>query len=76
VPGLIDAHTRLAWKPTGATQRTSSEVAGASVYPDGLNARELAVLVNLGLSPLEAIRAATIHAAHLLGLERWSFDAR
>ena len=41
----------------------------SSVYPDGLNAREIAVLVRLGLSPLEAIRAATIHAAQLLGLE-------
>jgi len=41
----------------------------SSVYPDGLNARELSVLVKLGLSPLEAIRAATIPAAQLLGLE-------
>lgn len=42
----------------------------SSVYPHGLNARELAVLVELGLSPLEAIRAATVYAARLLGLER------
>jgi len=31
----------------------------SSVYPDGLNARELAVLVSLGLSPLEAIHAGS-----------------
>jgi len=42
----------------------------ATVFPHGLNAKELAVLVELGLPPLEAIRAATVHAARLLGLER------
>ena len=41
----------------------------AAVYPHGLNAHEFAVMVKLGLSPLEAIQAATIHAADLLG---WS----
>ncbi len=43
----------------------------ATVYPHGLNARELASLVRLGLSPLEALRAATLNAAALL---RWSDD--
>ena len=42
----------------------------ATVYPHGLNARELGVLVELGVAPLEAIRAATVYAARLLGLER------
>jgi imidazolonepropionase-like amidohydrolase len=42
----------------------------ATVFPHGLNARELAVLVELGLAPAEAVRAATVHAARLLGLER------
>ena len=41
----------------------------ATVFPHGLNARELAVLVELGLSPADAVRAATVHAARLLGLE-------
>src|SRR5207245_4595038 len=41
----------------------------AAVYPHGLNAREFAVMVNLGLTPLAAIQAATINAADLLG---WS----
>jgi imidazolonepropionase-like amidohydrolase len=41
----------------------------AAVYPHGLNAHEFAVMVRLGLTPLQAIQAATINAADLLG---WS----
>lgn len=41
----------------------------AAVYPHGLNAREFAVMVKLGLTPLAAIQAATVNAADLLG---WS----
>jgi len=41
----------------------------AAVYPHGLNAREFAVMVSLGLTPLQAIQASTINAADLLG---WS----
>ena len=40
----------------------------AGVYPHGLNAREFAVYVEYGLSPLEAIRSATTRAADLLGV--------
>lgn len=39
----------------------------AAVYPHGLNAREFAVMVQLGLSPLAAVQAATVNAADLLG---------
>jgi imidazolonepropionase-like amidohydrolase len=39
----------------------------AAVYPHGLNAREFAVMVKLGLTPLQTIQAATINAADLLG---------
>src|SRR5712671_6752380 len=39
----------------------------AAVYPHGLNAHEFAVMVKLGLSPLQAIQAATVNAADLLG---------
>ncbi|HEX7121085.1 MAG TPA: amidohydrolase family protein [Gemmatimonadaceae bacterium] len=39
----------------------------AGVYPHGENAKEFAVYVKLGMSPLEALRTATIHAADLLG---------
>jgi imidazolonepropionase-like amidohydrolase len=38
----------------------------ATVFPHGLNVRELAVLVRLGMSPLNVIRAATVRAAALL----------
>jgi imidazolonepropionase-like amidohydrolase len=39
----------------------------AAVYPHGDNAREFGVLVMLGMSPLEAIRSATLEATALLG---------
>lgn len=41
----------------------------AAVYPHGLNAHEFAVMVRLGLTPLQAIQAGTLNAADLLG---WS----
>ena len=39
----------------------------AAVYPHGENAREFAVLTSLGMPTIEALRAATIYAADLLG---------
>ena len=39
----------------------------ASVIPHGLNAREFAVYVECGMSPIDAIRTATLNAADLLG---------
>jgi imidazolonepropionase-like amidohydrolase len=41
----------------------------AAVYPHGLNAREFAVYVGYGMSPLDAIRTATLNAADLLGVD-------
>lgn len=41
----------------------------AAVYPHGLNAHEFAVYVRLGMTPIQAIRTATLNAADLLG---WS----
>jgi len=41
----------------------------AAVYPHGLNAREFAVMVKLGMTPMQSIQAATVNAADLLG---WS----
>jgi len=41
----------------------------AAVYPHGLNAKEFAVYVRLGMTPLQAIQTATVNAADLLG---WS----
>lgn len=40
----------------------------AAVYPHGDNAKEFAALVEKGMSPLEAIRSATIYSADLLGV--------
>ena len=41
----------------------------AAVFPHGLNAREFAVYVKMGMTPLQAIETATVNAADLLG---WS----
>ncbi len=39
----------------------------AAVYPHGQNAGEFAVMVKLGLTPLQSIQAATVNAADLIG---------
>jgi len=39
----------------------------AAVIPHGINAREFAVYVECGMSPIDAIRTATLNAADLLG---------
>ncbi len=39
----------------------------AGVYPNGDNARQFATMVEWGMTPLEAIRAATVNAAEALG---------
>jgi imidazolonepropionase-like amidohydrolase len=41
----------------------------AGVFPHGQNAREFGSLVSRGMTPLEAIRSATIYAADLLGVD-------
>ena len=41
----------------------------AAVYPHGLNAHEFAAMVQVGLTPLQAIQSATVNDADLLG---WS----
>jgi imidazolonepropionase-like amidohydrolase len=38
-----------------------------TVYPHKLNGREFAVLVKLGMTPLQAIRSATLDCSQLLG---------
>jgi len=42
----------------------------ATIFPHGENARQFAYMVRYGLSPLGAIRSATIDAARCLGQER------
>jgi imidazolonepropionase-like amidohydrolase len=41
----------------------------AGVYPHGLNARELSLMTDLGMSPDAALRAATSVDAKLLGID-------
>jgi imidazolonepropionase-like amidohydrolase len=41
----------------------------AGVYPHGLNARQFAYMVRYGMTPLQAIRSATVEAAALIGHE-------
>ncbi|MCI0573484.1 MAG: amidohydrolase family protein [Myxococcaceae bacterium] len=41
----------------------------AGVYPHGWNAKQFAKMVEWGMTPMQAIQAATVHAADLLG---WS----
>ncbi len=41
----------------------------AAIYPHGQNARQFAVMVEYGMTPVEAIRAATWNAAQALGRE-------
>ena len=40
----------------------------AGVYPHGENAREFAVYVKAGMTTIEALRSATVHAASVLGV--------
>jgi imidazolonepropionase-like amidohydrolase len=42
----------------------------SGVYPHGENARQFAYMVRYGVSPMDAIRAATLSGAQLLGRER------
>lgn len=65
---------------TGATQRANFEKAhkagvtiafgtDSGVYPHGQNARQFSRMIRFGMSPAEAIRAATAVAARTAGLE-------
>lgn len=64
--------TPLAQESHRRAIRASVKVAfgtDAAVYPHGDNAKEFAVYVAYGMSPLDAIRSATTRAADLLGVE-------
>lgn len=39
----------------------------AAIFPHGWNARQFAVMVRFGMSPVEAVRSATLRAAELMG---------
>jgi imidazolonepropionase-like amidohydrolase len=40
----------------------------AAVYPHGQNAKEFKLMVDLGMSPIEALKSATANDAELLGI--------
>jgi imidazolonepropionase-like amidohydrolase len=42
----------------------------AGIYPHGDNARQFAVMVRYGMTPMQAIQAATVNSADALGLAR------
>jgi len=42
----------------------------AAVYPHGLNARQFPIMVQRGMTPMEAIQSATSLAAHYMGREQ------
>jgi imidazolonepropionase-like amidohydrolase len=54
---------RKAWK-AGAKMAFGTD---AAVYPHGDNARQFAKMVEWGMAPIDALRAATINAADLMG---------
>jgi imidazolonepropionase-like amidohydrolase len=60
----------IAGQNIGAAMRAGVKVAlgtDAAVYPHGQNGHEFAAMTRRGLTPLQAIQAATINAADLLG---------
>jgi imidazolonepropionase-like amidohydrolase len=42
----------------------------AGIYPHGDNARQFAVMVRYGMTPMQAIQSATVNAAEALGRSR------
>jgi imidazolonepropionase-like amidohydrolase len=56
---------RRAWK-AGVKMAFGTD---GGVYPHGDNARQFALMVKYGMTPMEAIQAATLHGADLMG---WS----
>lgn len=65
VKGFVDASVRKAIA-AGVKIALGTD---AGVFEHGLNGREFAAYVERGMSPLEAIRSATLNAADLLGVD-------
>src|SRR5207237_6264112 len=42
----------------------------AAVFPHGQNAKELKLMVDLGMNPIEALKSATANDAELLGIDQ------
>ena len=85
MPADLIAKAREVFRPTRARTYRRAFAAGvnvdfgtdAGVYPHGENAQEFAVMVKLGLTPLQAIQAATSTDAEPLGwATRWARSSR
>ena len=75
LPDFLKAKMELVSQSSKATLKKAFDAGvkiglgtDAAVYPHGLNAHELNVYVQLGMTPLQAIQTATINDADLLGL--------
>jgi imidazolonepropionase-like amidohydrolase len=77
VPEFIQAEVERAFEAHTASVRRARAAgvpivmgtdAGATLFPHGQSGHELAAYVRLGLSPMDALLAATRDAARLLGL--------
>ena len=75
LPDFLKAKMELVSQSSKATLKKAFDAGvkiglgtDAAVYPHGLNAHELNVYVQLGMTPLHAIQTATINDADLLGL--------
>ena len=60
---------RVAFRKAAAAGVKITFGTDAGVYPHGLNARQFRYMVKYGLTPLQAIQAATIRAAELMRTE-------
>lgn len=78
LPGLIDCHTHLSGQSENYYDdifRKSPIVGGvkiaygtdAGVFPHGENGKDFRYLVEAGMTPMQAIQAATVTAAALIG---------
>jgi imidazolonepropionase-like amidohydrolase len=69
VKRVVDRHrTSLEQARAAGVRVVLATDAGASLFPHGDSAVELVELVGAGFAPTDAIRAATSHAADLLGI--------
>jgi imidazolonepropionase-like amidohydrolase len=64
--GLAEAQRRNFTKAVRARVKMSFGT-DAGVCPHGINARQFAFMVKYGMTPMQAIQAATVNAADLIG---------
>ncbi len=63
----VSAHFRESFRLARSAGAKIAFGSDAGVYPHGENARQFALYVSLGMSPMEALRSATVVAAELIG---------